>query len=187
VTCRFPEIVDAPRLSAFVSFNVTFRPLAMTTVPKSLPAFNVMSFAAPAASVVAPDEVIVPPALWVTAPPAVRSRLPVPVADVPLPRLTAPDAATNAAWLLVLNLRLVALTSMALVPPLAPMAPVRAFRLRSRAEMGLTVLPSVKDAALSVTVLTPKFAAPPRSLHRCSPPHRRSRWSLQRRRRPRYP
>ena len=66
VTFRVPEIVDAPRSSAFVSFSVTLFPDVITTVEKSSALSNVILFPAPAAKVAvpvtttAPESVIAP-------------------------------------------------------------------------------------------------------------------------------
>ena len=77
VTFKVPEMLEAPRSSAFVSFSVTLRPLDIDTVLKLLALFKVISLPAPAARVVVPVTVKFP--LSVMAPPAVTFRVPLTV------------------------------------------------------------------------------------------------------------
>ena len=73
VTLRLPLTVEVPNTRALASVSDTLFPLVIPTVLKLLPALvNVMSFAAPAASVVVPVTVTAP--LWVMAPPVVTSK-----------------------------------------------------------------------------------------------------------------
>src|SRR5262245_33360395 len=140
--------------------------LVSDTAPvKSLPALVSVIALVPALKLTAP-----PPAVCVIAPdcviaPAeVTPMAPVPTADVPAPKLTPPVALMNASPLLVLKVRLVTATSMALLPPVAPMLPpaFRALRFRLVAVIVFAVVfPSVNDPALSVTVFAPKLTAAP--------------------------
>src|SRR3990167_6208505 len=54
VTDNVPEIVEAPKTIAPVSFSVTLLPEVIATVEKLLLLFNVISLLAPAAKVVVP-------------------------------------------------------------------------------------------------------------------------------------
>ena len=103
VADRLPLIVDAPRtMEPTSSISVTFRPLTtLTAPPNPLSLSSVMSFAAPAVSVVVPEitmsplSVIEPLAVTVRLPLTVeapRSMAPVSLSDTfrPLTTLTAP-------------------------------------------------------------------------------------------------
>ena len=154
-----------PILSAFASTSETSFPLVTTTVPKSLAAFMsvMLLFAPTAARVVVPNPMIAPDC--VIAPVAAVSPMaPVPTDDIPGPRFTAPAVLINAPPLFVLKVRLVTATSMALLPPAAPMPPAAFLALRFRLAAVIVrpvVLPSVNDPALRVTVLAPKLTALP--------------------------
>src|SRR5207344_1988990 len=74
VTPRVPETVEAPRISALMSFSATLLPLVTATVLKLLALSRVMLLAAPATSVVAPVTTRLP--LSVIAPLVVTFKVP---------------------------------------------------------------------------------------------------------------
>ena len=160
-----PLMVDDPMSMALASTSVTLLAVVILMVPKLLPvAVRVMSFAAPAASVVLPEPVMVLNTLCVMAPLTVNPMSPLPTAELPGPTFSAPAVGEfiKAPWFIVLKVTLETTISIALLLPVAPIVPVLAFKLRLFAVIvRLVVLASVKEPAFKLTVLVPKSTAPP--------------------------
>ena len=86
VTFKVPEMMEAPRSRALISFSVTLFPLTTETAPVKLFALSSVMLLAPAVKVVVPGTIRFP--LSVMAPPAVTFKLP-PAVSVRAGRVTA--------------------------------------------------------------------------------------------------